>query len=194
MAPTTAVFLAFLVSRTSMRPRYIQSDAPDHGTLLVTLWFFGHLLFAVAMLATIYVNTIAQGTVLIATLGISWTLTAWVPFAIIGKEVGRSRQAGTLTSLHNAAISAPQVLAAVMCALRFFIARSMEGEKIRYGPCGWRAVQQSWQRGRRGSCGPCWPLGAKYKYCWNQTLLATAREHRNRVLLYRCSCCLGFVN
>ena len=125
VALTTAVFLAFLVSRTSMRPRHIQSHAPDHGTLLVTLWLFGHLLFVLAMLATIYANTVAQGTVLIATIGISWTLTAWVPFAIIGKEVRRSRQAGTLTSLHNAAISAPQVLAAIMCALLFFTARSM---------------------------------------------------------------------
>jgi solute carrier family 45 protein 1/2/4 len=125
VALITAIALTLLVSWTTKRPRHRKSDSAGHNRLLVNFWLFGHLVFAVAMLATVYVRTIEQGTVLVATIGIPWTLTSCVPFAIIGKEVAQSRRAGTLTSLHNATTSAPQILAAVMCAILFLIGRSV---------------------------------------------------------------------
>ncbi|KAH8817196.1 hypothetical protein F5884DRAFT_748665 [Xylogone sp. PMI_703] len=122
VALITAIMLYVLVSsKTTQLPFGIK--IADHSTLLVTLWLFSHLLFVACMCVTIFTETIVEGTILISVIGISWTLTNMVPFAIIGKEVAKSSQAGTLTSLHNAAISSPQILAAVMCALLFLVAK-----------------------------------------------------------------------
>ncbi|RFU33028.1 hypothetical protein B7463_g3294, partial [Scytalidium lignicola] len=125
VALITALLLSFLVSRKATRFRYVRIATGEDSTVLVTLWLFGHLLFAASMFTTIFVKTISQGTILVATIGISWTLTNLVPFAIIGKEVAQSPQAGMLTSLHNAAISSPQILAAVISALLFLVAKYM---------------------------------------------------------------------
>ena len=65
-----------------------------------------------------------------ALLGISWALTLWAPYAIISEEItalaeeegsnteGRDvdAMAGSVMGLHNVAIAAPQVLAALMCS------------------------------------------------------------------------------
>lgn len=58
-----------------------------------------------------------------ALIGIPRALSNSVPFAIVGREVTESRDAGTLTSLHNSAISAPQILAAGLCIVLFGAAK-----------------------------------------------------------------------
>lgn len=59
-------------------------------------------------------------------------MTLWAPFAIIGAEitkhngkVGEDYDAGTILSLHNLAISAPQLVAALICSGVFWVAHQV---------------------------------------------------------------------
>lgn len=98
------------------------------------------------MLATIFVGTWIGGTILIASAGISWALTVWVPFAIIGEELRNEKttdaedRTGEIMSIHNMAISAPQIVAALLSSGVFWIAGELgsldgTGWVLRTGAC-----------------------------------------------------------
>ena len=113
-------------------------------------WTCAHIFFALAMFATIMVTTQAAASLLVASVGLSWALTHWAPFAIIGNELGNELtarqsfststngfaedevsnvnvevQAGAIMGLHNVAISAPQIIAALACSAIFWLAKSL---------------------------------------------------------------------
>lgn len=128
-------------------------------------WTCAHIFFALAMFATIMVTSQAAATFLVASVGLSWALTHWAPFAIIGSELGSELaarksfspstngfpdddmstdsvevQAGAVMGLHNVAISAPQILAALACSTIFALAKSLgsqdgTGWVLRVGGC-----------------------------------------------------------
>ena len=125
------------------------------------LWFWGHTYFVLAMLATFFITSQAGATFLIASVGLSWALTLWAPFAIIGNElsarqslrdcitdisgeepppISRDVQAGAIMGLHNVAISSPQILAALACSGIFGLAKMLgsqtgTGWVLRAGGC-----------------------------------------------------------
>ena len=89
------------------------------------------------MFSTFFATSQAVATFIIAATGISWALTLWAPFAIIGHELASPDtlqdtmeesqdevassessevQAGAVMGLHNVAISAPQIIAALACS------------------------------------------------------------------------------
>jgi solute carrier family 45 protein 1/2/4 len=84
--------------------------------------------------ATVLITSWAGGAILVAYVGISWAMTLWAPFSIIGEEMtAKTRgadsddyQMGQIMSIHNAAISAPQIVAAVLCSGLFWVARVLE--------------------------------------------------------------------
>ncbi|KAK5157609.1 hypothetical protein LTR04_005410 [Oleoguttula sp. CCFEE 6159] len=110
---------------------------------LTTAWALSHLLFAFAMFTTFFVTSQLGGTLLVALVGLSWAVTLWAPFAIIGVELAtRQRhrgssdgeeelafptddQAGATIGFHNVAISAPQIIAALACSGIFWFAQSI---------------------------------------------------------------------
>ena len=124
-------------------------------------WTCAHLLFALAMFATIIVTSQAAATFLVAFVGLSWALTHWAPFAIIGNELATlppfntsangfpddemststvEIQAGSIMGLHNVAISAPQIIAALACSAIFGLAKSLGSQNgtewvLRAGGC-----------------------------------------------------------
>lgn len=59
------------------------------GLTLRRMWFMSHILFSLCMFSTILIYTPQAGTVVIATVGISWALTLWAPFALISAEVAQ---------------------------------------------------------------------------------------------------------
>ncbi|EFR00697.1 general alpha-glucoside permease [Nannizzia gypsea CBS 118893] len=59
------------------------------GLTLRKLWLISHILFALCMFSTIFVSSPAAGTAVIATVGLSWALTLWAPFALISAEVAQ---------------------------------------------------------------------------------------------------------
>jgi solute carrier family 45 protein 1/2/4 len=121
-------------------------------------WSFSHLLFSCCMFSTVFITSQTTATILVALVGISWAFTLWVPFAIIGSEVAASQerkakvlegelepaqqdQAGAIMGLHNCAISAPQILAALACGSIFWLAPRYGshdgiGWVLRFGGCG----------------------------------------------------------
>lgn len=75
---------------------------------------------------------------MVSIVGISWALTQWVPMAMMSAEIAAMREAGesdgevgedetgTLMSVFNVAISAPQILASGLCSLLFWAVRGMD--------------------------------------------------------------------
>lgn len=101
-------------------------------------WIFAHIISATAMFSTFLVTSQTGAIVLVACVGLSWALTLWAPFAIIGAEIAVRRRtlgtedwerssadgAGAIMGLHNTAISAPQILAALVCSVIFSIVQA----------------------------------------------------------------------
>jgi hypothetical protein len=104
---------------------------------LSKFWILSQLLFAICMFATFLIKNTLGGILMVATVGISWALTQWVPLAMISAEIARMREAaryegmqeeedgedetGSLMSLFNVAISAPQIIAGFLCSILFWI-------------------------------------------------------------------------
>jgi solute carrier family 45 protein 1/2/4 len=131
-------------------------------------WSFSHLLFAGCMFSTIFITSQTSATIVVALVGISWAFTLWVPFAIIGSEVAARQernakvlegelepaqqdQAGAIMGLHNCAISAPQIFAALACGGIFWLAPRFGSQDgigwvLRFGGCG--GVIASWLAAR----------------------------------------------
>jgi solute carrier family 45 protein 1/2/4 len=85
------------------------------------LWIISHFLFALCMFGTFFVSSVSGTIVLFSIVGISWAITTWVPYTLLSIEIsqghlpghtGENRviHAGTVLSLHNVAISLPQIL------------------------------------------------------------------------------------
>lgn len=101
-------------------------------------WIFAHFISATAMFSTFLVTSQTGAIFLVACVGLSWALTLWAPFAIIGAEIAVRRRtlggedwerssadgAGAIIGLHNTAISAPQILAALVCSVIFSIVQA----------------------------------------------------------------------
>ena len=96
------------------------------------------------MFLTFLATSQAAATFVIASAGLSWALTLWAPFAVIGSELASHPvvldaigdagdgdltvlslevQAGAIMGLHNVAIAAPQIFAALACSGVFWLAR-----------------------------------------------------------------------
>ncbi|KAF2691800.1 MFS general substrate transporter [Lentithecium fluviatile CBS 122367] len=87
---------------------------------------------------TIFIFTTNTAILLIALTGVSWGITQWTPFALLGEEIAMhqaekdsatekggqkwmSSPSGALMGVHNAAISIPQILAAHGSSFIFFM-------------------------------------------------------------------------
>lgn len=101
---------------------------------LPRLWLISQIVFAILMLCTIFITASPAGIFIIALSGFSWSLTQWVPLAMMSAEIAGMREAslcdgnvdgedetGSLMSIFNVAISAPQILAGGLCSLLFWV-------------------------------------------------------------------------
>ena len=58
----------------------------NHGFLsLKNTYTLSHTLFAIAMLLTLFIHSVAGATFLLGLVGVSWATTMWIPFALIGE-------------------------------------------------------------------------------------------------------------
>lgn len=102
------------------------------------IWTLSHLLYAFCTFCTLFVSSTKIEMFLIALTGVSWGVTQWAPFAILGKNIATwqaerdlafergeqlstSNQSGAIIGAHNAAISVPQILAALGSSVIFSI-------------------------------------------------------------------------
>jgi solute carrier family 45 protein 1/2/4 len=113
------------------------------ATTIPRLWAASHIFFASLLISTWWVNSSSLGIWVIGTAGVSWALTVWAPFAIIGSEIAeleeediektgddmiQRKNTASIMGLHNAAISAPQILAALVSSLVFWAAHAVGSE------------------------------------------------------------------
>ncbi|KAL8279909.1 hypothetical protein RQP46_007759 [Phenoliferia psychrophenolica] len=71
------------------------------------MWTFGLVLWACGMLATFWVKTVNQAMVVIATLGICWAISCWVPFALVMEAIRDSTPLPTSPPLNGSSPSPP---------------------------------------------------------------------------------------
>ncbi|KAE8550896.1 hypothetical protein TMatcc_008962 [Talaromyces marneffei ATCC 18224] len=108
------------------------------------IWAMSHLLYAFCAFCTFFISSTNTAVLVIAVAGISWGVTQWAPFALLGEEIAISQagqdpgpaerggvqwmssQSGAKMGIHNAAISIPQILAAVASSFVFVI---FEGDR-----------------------------------------------------------------
>ena len=59
-------------------------------------WTVGHVIFLISMLATVFVSNVAGASVVIGICGVSWALTMWAPFSLLGEYIAEmeERRAG----------------------------------------------------------------------------------------------------
>ena len=126
-------------------------------TALCSLWILGHAIFAASMFSTFFVTTTKGATILAGVVGISAGMTQFVPFALISmvlakynnkdmsvesrglmeseKAMGSSKyqtQPGIVMGLHNTAIAAPQLIAAVGSSAIFGLFGRGDNEEDKY--------------------------------------------------------------
>jgi solute carrier family 45, member 1/2/4 len=58
-----------------------------HNLTLRRTWILSHILFATCMFATFFISTPIAATIMTSFVGISWSITLWIPFALISAEV-----------------------------------------------------------------------------------------------------------
>ncbi|KAL9085896.1 MAG: hypothetical protein Q9165_007379 [Trypethelium subeluteriae] len=102
------------------------------------IWAMSLCLYAVCTFCTIFIVSTNAAILVIALTGVSWGITQWAPFALLGEEIamrqaegnstaeegGRqwtTSQSGAIMGVHNAAISVPQILAAVGSSFIFWL-------------------------------------------------------------------------
>jgi solute carrier family 45 protein 1/2/4 len=151
------VFAIFALLTNIMLPVLISSLDVGGGQKLSTsmtkAWTYTHLIFSMSMFSTFFVRSQTTAIILAAFVGISWAGTLWIPFALIGKDVAarnelnahvldgelepaQQDQAGAIMGLHNSAISAPQILAALASGIIFhLVPRDGLGWVMRFGGC-----------------------------------------------------------
>lgn len=99
------------------------------------IWAESLLLYAFCTFCTIFISSTNAAILIIALTGVSWGVTQWAPFALLGEEIAIGRdsttkkggrqwmtsQSGAIMGVHNAAISVPQILAALVSSFIFWL-------------------------------------------------------------------------
>ncbi|KAG2216395.1 hypothetical protein INT45_012484 [Circinella minor] len=55
-------------------------------------WTVGHIIFLISMLATVFVSNVAGASVVIGICGVSWALTMWAPFSLLGEYIAEMEE------------------------------------------------------------------------------------------------------
>lgn len=154
---TSNMLLPFIVAPSMSNSRVL----PRNGTIAWMLellvipwltlrrtWILSHILFALCMFSTFFIESITAATIMTALCGIAWAVTIWAPFAIISAEVSKRDsarrhilasapedgdlppqhdQAGVILGIHNVAIAAPQMIATLGSSLIFRLLQKQRG-------------------------------------------------------------------
>ncbi|ORZ03374.1 major facilitator superfamily domain-containing protein [Syncephalastrum racemosum] len=63
-------------------------------------WCASHFLFCIMMLSTVFVSDVAGASVVIGICGVSWAMTMWAPFSLLGEYISQNEQL-SLEQRHN---------------------------------------------------------------------------------------------
>jgi hypothetical protein len=128
----TSLLDRILNSKKTIRTPWKRSKTPTKAILQV--WIASHAYFAFAVFFAGMIGSQAGVILMISSFGLSWAVTPWVPFCLIELLMSRQQedhpnsdafeghqppQIGAVVGFYNAAISAPQILSALICSAVF---------------------------------------------------------------------------
>jgi len=114
------------------------------------LWSLGHMLYAILAASTFFITSGLGGTAFVILTGVSWGITQWAPFALLGEEIANQQndpelliesgtkekapsRSGAMLGVHSVAVSVPQIMAAFACSCIFWITSTIgAGEGVRW--------------------------------------------------------------
>jgi solute carrier family 45 protein 1/2/4 len=131
----TYIFVASSSSQLKWHKANIQSTTVT--STIAKIWKTSHILHAMTLALSLFVSSWRSSLVINICMGISFSITQFAPFTILGEECASIAvdemevETGTVMALHNAAIASPQLVAAGICALVFkaFRVVSFEGSE-----------------------------------------------------------------
>ncbi|KAL2072368.1 hypothetical protein VTL71DRAFT_11711 [Oculimacula yallundae] len=105
--------------------RYLEYSSSTESPQLALLyvWMFAHAFFAMGMFLTFFVISQNGRMILVTSIGFPWAVTLWVPCSRIGVILSNGSHAtpeiGSVMGPHNSAISAPQIVSALISSFVF---------------------------------------------------------------------------
>ena len=130
--PLLVNLLDTTTSPKRIRPGSVHIDEKERTAVpetFTTMWAVSKIYFVVAVSLTSVVRSQVGGMMLTASLGVIWAITQWVPYCLLSRALEGLEQnalvdgdqgapeAGAIMGLHNAAISAPQIVSALISSL-----------------------------------------------------------------------------
>lgn len=108
------------------------------------IWLICQIIFFICMMSTFVVDSVRSAYVLVALTGIPWAAGTWIPFTLISQDIRKSLSetgdgdednalAATVVGLHNSAINAPQIAAAVGSSFLFLFLGSQNADSAQDG-------------------------------------------------------------
>lgn len=156
VAFVTSIFLPWIIDAIGLYRGHASSLAEKKAygkrefRYMATIWAFSNLLYSSCTLLTFFVTSTSSGMILVATVGLSWGVTQWIPFALISTEIASQRnerhpyysiedddilleqvdelESGVILGIHNAAMSLPQIFAALISSVVFWFVKWIDNE------------------------------------------------------------------
>ncbi|CAG8515368.1 7320_t:CDS:10 [Diversispora eburnea] len=106
-------------------PHLTPTSYPSKNPFTIyNIYTASHIMFALVMVSTFFVNTVEQSIMLIASIGIPWAVAMWVPFTLVGEFVQQNEtgvdenefDAGMILGVHNMYIVFPQFIISIISA------------------------------------------------------------------------------
>ena len=105
------------------------------------VWAMSLLLYVLCNFSTFFISSTYAAISVVTLTGVSWGITQWAPFALLGEEIAVQRaneewttsNSGAIMGIHNTAISIPQIIAALGSSVIFRLSEghgSIEGHGI----------------------------------------------------------------
>jgi len=119
------------------------------------VWVFSEIFLALVFFSTIAVSKVWQAIVIISLCGISWAVSMWVPFALIGEylEIYNSNQefknddeeennnnklsSGIILGIHNMYVVLPQFVVTFLSSIFFALIKVVEIQEDNFDSFGW---------------------------------------------------------
>eukprot|EP00833_Pecoramyces_ruminatium_P010983 jgi/Orpsp1_1/1185015/evm.model.c7180000091967.1 len=133
----------------------LKSSNTDPQAFYRKVWIFSEIFLAIVFFSTIIVCKVWQAIVIISLCGVSWAVSMWVPFALIGEylEIFNNNQdsknddeeentenklsSGIILGIHNMYVVLPQFVVTFLSSIFFALVKLMEIQEDNFDSFGW---------------------------------------------------------
>ncbi|KAI4603051.1 hypothetical protein KJ359_005841 [Pestalotiopsis sp. 9143b] len=134
-----SIFVTFLWGSQSSDDGASFRISDDFALTDRDIWVGSHYIFGTAMVGTFFVSSPFGNVLLFSMVGISWAVTARVPYSLLGQELSRgssrwsddaaeaSDHQGLVYGLHNLAICLPQILMMALMGVAWLFMPTNDG-------------------------------------------------------------------